>query len=170
MLKFIIAHLVCFPSHFFSIAGGSAGVLLVLNGDIMGASGIMSNSLINPIHALRNPKNHWRYVFIASFALSVNLFVNYFAVRFFLLVYQSRYSGFLLNSRVLVNLELPCPLILLVYFSSCGQPSSFLSDDRAEDHDVPIPSTAAYLLGGLLVGLGTRVGNGCTTGTFYFDV
>lgn len=88
----------------------------------MGASGILSNTLLNPLQALRKPSNHWRYAYLASFALTVNLFVNYLA------------------------------------------PPAFLADDRSEEHDVPIPSSAAYLIGGLLVGIGTRIGNGCTTG------
>lgn len=107
--------------HYYS-SGGLAGVLLLMNGDIMGASGILSNTLIRPIEALRNPKNHCRYVYLASFALSVNVFVNYLA------------------------------------------PKEFLSDDRSQDTDVPIPSTVAYVLGGFFVGLGTKIGNGCTTG------
>jgi len=32
--------------------GGSAGILLVMNGDIMGASGILSNTLLYPMEAL----------------------------------------------------------------------------------------------------------------------
>lgn len=105
-----------------SLIGGSAGVLLVMNGDIMGCSGILSNTLINPLQALQNPKNRWRYAYLASFALSINIFVNYLA------------------------------------------PKEFLSDDRSNDSDVPIPSALAYALGGLFVGLGTKIGNGCTTG------
>ncbi|CAB9527189.1 YeeE YedE family integral membrane protein [Seminavis robusta] len=105
-----------------SLIGGSAGVLLILNGDIMGASGILSNALVNPIQAIQNPKNHWRYVYLASFALSVNVFVNYLA------------------------------------------PKDFMSDERSLDSDVPIPSAIAYILGGFFVGLGTKIGNGCTTG------
>jgi uncharacterized protein len=88
----------------------------------MGISGIVSNALINPIRALQNPSNHWRYVYLASCALSVNVFVNYLA------------------------------------------PKSFMSDDRSLDSDVPIPSAIAHLLGGLFVGIGTKIANGCTTG------
>jgi uncharacterized membrane protein YedE/YeeE len=114
-------------------SGGSAGVLLLFNGEIMGASGILSNTLIRPWQAIQNPNNHWRYVYLASFALTVNLFLNYLA------------------------------------------PPEFLADPRSEQSDdVPIPSTIGYLLGGLLVGIGTRLGNGCTTGTYlvwyYFSV
>jgi len=102
--------------------GGSAGILLVMNGDIMGASGILSNTLLYPMEALRKPSNHWRYAYLASFCLSVNIFVNYLA------------------------------------------PPAFMADDRSMADDVPIASKTAYLIGGFLVGLGTKLGNGCTTG------
>jgi len=106
-----------------SQTGGSASVLLVLNGTIMGASGILSNTILNPFEQLKDPTNRWRYTYWASFAMTVNLFVNYLA------------------------------------------PPSFMADNRSLDVDVPVSSTLAYLLGGFLVGAGTRIGNGCTTGT-----
>jgi hypothetical protein len=93
-----------------------------MNGTIMGASGILSNTIINPFKQLQDPANRWRYTYLASFAMTVNLFVNYLA------------------------------------------PPSFMADDRSKDSDVPVSSTLAYLLGGFLVGAGTRIGNGCTTG------
>jgi uncharacterized membrane protein YedE/YeeE len=41
----------------------------------------------------------------------------------------------------------------------------FGKDSRtADDEGVPIVSPSAYSLGGLLVGFGTRIGNGCTSG------
>jgi uncharacterized membrane protein YedE/YeeE len=103
--------------------GGSCGTLLLLNGDIMGISGILSNSLRTPLETIRNSAHHWRWVWIASFALTVNLYVTYLA------------------------------------------PERALEDERSErDADVPIASTLAHLIGGFLVGLGTKIGNGCTTG------
>lgn len=39
-----------------------------------------------------------------------------------------------------------------------------LRDDRIDQGVTPVPSVLAYGLGGLLVGLGTKIGNGCTTG------
>ena len=88
----------------------------------MGASGIISNTLINPIKSLSDPNQQWRWVYLATFSLTVNLYTNYFA------------------------------------------PAAFFSDDRSSQADVPIPSLFAHVLGGLLVGFGTRMGNGCTTG------
>lgn len=37
-------------------------------------------------------------------------------------------------------------------------------DERTAAGHVPSPSTFGYILGGFLVGLGTRISNGCTTG------
>ena len=89
----------------------------------VGASGLLSNTLMNPIQSIQKPQNRWRYVFLASFCVTVNAFVNYLV------------------------------------------PPSFHRDERSiQADDVPIPSTVAYLLGGFLVGLGTKIGNGCTTG------
>lgn len=105
-----------------ALIGSSAGVLLVLNGDIMGISGIMSNSLLNPIKSLKDPKCHWRWVFLSSFSVAVNTYVNYLT------------------------------------------PPVALADERSTMSDVPIPSLIGHLIGGFLVGLGTRIGNGCTTG------
>jgi uncharacterized protein len=39
-----------------------------------------------------------------------------------------------------------------------------LKDDRLERGDVPNSSFLAHVLGGFLVGVGTKLGNGCTTG------
>ncbi|GAX13065.1 uncharacterized protein FisN_2Hh575 [Fistulifera solaris] len=105
-----------------TLIGASAGTLLVLNGDIMGISGILSNSLLHPVKTLRDSKHHWRWVWIASFSLTVNMYV---------------------------------------YFIN---PQMALRDDRSLASDVPIPSWPAHILGGLLVGIGTRIGNGCTSG------
>lgn len=106
-----------------SLIGGSAGVLLVMNGDIMGISGILSNTLIHPIQSLKDSAHHWRWVYMASFCLAVNLHLNFL----------SRETA--------------------------------LQDVRSErSDDVPIPSIIGHLVGGFLVGMGTRIQNGCTTG------
>ena len=84
---------------------------------------ILTNSIRKPFQTLRDPKHHWRWVFVASFGLTVSLYVN------------------ILN------------------------PTTSLQDTRtAVADDVPIASWVAHLLGGFLVGLGTKLGNGCTTG------
>ena len=44
-------------------------------------------------------------------------------------------------------------------------PELALKDTRSEySDDVPIPSLVGHVIGGFLVGLGTKLGNGCTTG------
>lgn len=88
----------------------------------MGVSGILSNSLLHPKQTLNDPKQHWRWVWIASFSLAVNVYVYYL------------------------------------------HPQVALHDQRSLESDVPIPSWPAYIIGGFLVGVGTRIGNGCTTG------
>ena len=107
-----------FDSH----TGTSAGTLLVLNGDIMDSSGILPNALLHPIQTLQDPKHHWRWVWIASFSLTINMYV---------------------------------------YFIN---PQTALRDDRSFAGDVGVPSWPAYMLGGFLVGFGTRIENGCTAG------
>lgn len=97
--------------------GLSAASLLLLNGDILGASGVAANLLINPKKTLSNPTDLWKIAFLATF-LVVSSLIPQFAV-----------------------------------------------DIRSiEDPNVFIPSSLAYALGGLLVGFGTRLGNGCTSG------
>lgn len=88
----------------------------------MGFSGILNNTLVNPVATLKDSKHHWRWVYISSFCMTVNIYVNFLS------------------------------------------PDRALEDRRSEALDVPIPSTIAMLIGGVLVGLGSRIGNGCTTG------
>ena len=88
----------------------------------MGISGILSNSLVNPVESIRNPKHHWRWVFLGSFAMTVNVYINFLSY------------------------------------------SHAFDDDRSTDSDVPIPSLLGHIIGGFLVGMGTKIGNGCTTG------
>jgi hypothetical protein len=53
-----------------AIIGLAADVLLLWNGDVMGASGIVSSILLRPIQTLRDPGERWKYVFISSFLLA----------------------------------------------------------------------------------------------------
>ena len=95
---------------------------MVINGDVMGISGILTNSLGRPLQSLRDPKSQWRWVWLASFSVAVNTYIHYLT------------------------------------------PEMALSDDRSSSGDAPIPSIAGHVLGGLLVGIGARLQNGCTTG------
>ena len=100
-------------------SGLSAAALLILNGDVLGASGLMASTALNPKKALTDPNNYWKLVFLSSFMMTSTIIF--------------------------------------------GTQSS--KDSRTENDDgVPIISPLAYSLGGLLVGFGTRIGNGCTSG------
>ncbi|KAG7351061.1 sulfur transporter [Nitzschia inconspicua] len=99
-----------------TMIGLSSGVLLLMNGDVLGASGIMATFFTNPIKALKDPKNLWRMALMTTF---------------------------------LVTSALCAPFAV----------------DRVTDPTlVALPSPIAYSLAGLLVGFGTRLGNGCTSG------
>lgn len=100
--------------------GLSASTLLLLNGDIFGFSGLLSSVGLNPVDAMNSGESHWKVVWLATFMLTVNFYVN--------LVEDGR------------------------------------RDLHLETGQVPVASTAAHLLGGALVGLGTKLANGCTSG------
>lgn len=100
-----------------SLIGLSSGVLLLMNGDVLGASGIMSAIFTKyPLEALKESSNMWRMAFVSTF---------------------------------LVTSALCAPLAV---------------DTVTDPALVALPSPLAYSVAGLLVGLGTRMGNGCTSG------
>jgi uncharacterized protein len=96
--------------------GSSAAALLLGNGDILGASGIVSSVALNPKQTLSDPSQRWKIFFIASF-LSVSAFV-----------FGPRYN---------------------------------VAQAVAESRPI---SMLGYAVSGFLVGLGTRLSNGCTSG------
>jgi hypothetical protein len=53
-------------------------MLLLINGDIMGLSGIMNSVGVHPISTMKNKRQHWKIVFVSSFCLTVNFYVNHF--------------------------------------------------------------------------------------------
>ena len=95
-----------------AIIGTSAASLLLLTGDILGISGIVSTVALNPIHALKDTSQHWKVVFIGSFVTANALFLS---------------KGYTVDE------------------------TWHLSD-------------LTYALAGALVGFGTKLGNGCTSG------
>lgn len=99
-----------------SLIGMSSAILLLFNGDILGASGIMSSILTHPKQALSDPKQLWKLALMTTF---------------------------LITSALLPQ---------------------FAADAKSASDHVPTPSAMAYALAGLLVGFGTRLGNGCTSG------
>jgi uncharacterized protein len=99
-----------------SLIGLSAATLLLFNGDIMGASGIVSTTLLQPRKTLSDSSMLWRSVFIASFLLTSQLFLGN-------------------NAKADPLMQRP-----------------------------PMVSALGYVIGGFLVGFGTKLGNGCTSG------
>lgn len=97
--------------------GLSSAVLLLFNGDVLGASGIIASVLTNPFKALKDPSNLWKVALLTAFSSTS---------------------------------------MLMPQFSNDPGSSS--------NPQVAIPSTLAYSVAGLLVGFGTRLGNGCTSG------
>jgi uncharacterized membrane protein YedE/YeeE len=102
-----------------ALIGASAGILLLLGGEIMGASNLASTVILYPHKAMTDPGDAWRLFFIAIFMLLANT-------------------------------------VLAQYFTT---------DTRLEtDPSIHYVSTAGMLIGGFMVGFGTRLANGCTTG------
>lgn len=101
------------------LIGLSAATLLVLSGDVLGASGLVSSVILHPKRSLADPTVAWKALFLSVFLLFSNL-------------------------------------VLARYFA--------IDQRLGQDPSIPVVSTYGYLLGGLFVGFGTRLGNGCTTG------
>jgi uncharacterized membrane protein YedE/YeeE len=99
-----------------SLIGLSSAILLLYNGDILGASGIMSSVLTHPKQALSDPSQLWKLALMTTFTMTAAM--------------------------------LP----------------QFANDPKSASTDIPTPSYLAMSLAGLLVGYGTRLGNGCTSG------
>lgn len=99
-----------------SLIGLASTSLLLLNGDIMGASGIISPMVIQPQKTWKSQR--WKFIFTASFISTANLYVRH--------VDPNALQDVGLGARPL--------------------------------------STVGYLIAGLLVGFGTKLGNGCTSG------
>lgn len=101
------------------LIGLAADTLLLYDGDIMGASGIVTSTILsNPIKTITDPSNHWKIVFLTSFVSTAILLIP-------------KYDATALT----------------------------LSTVNARS-----VSNAGYCIAGLLVGFGTRLGNGCTSG------
>jgi uncharacterized membrane protein YedE/YeeE len=100
------------------LIGLSAGTLLILNGDVLGASGIVSSVTVSPWKAITDPSQHWKLIFLSSF---------------------------LLTSTIYYGPTFDAPA------------AASLSSGRSI-------STLGNILAGFLVGFGTKLGNGCTSG------
>jgi uncharacterized protein len=53
--------------------GLSAVTLLLSNGDIMGCSGIIGSTMLDPISTISNVSNRWKFIFLGSFVAAVNM-------------------------------------------------------------------------------------------------
>ena len=58
-----------------SLIGLSAATLLLFNGDILGASGLMSSFVVAP-KTLTDPSQQWKLAFLAAFALTARVYVT----------------------------------------------------------------------------------------------
>lgn len=106
-----------------SLIGSGAVALLLLNGDVMGASGILSDVLLDPIGAFRDPNRRWKVSFLASFMVAANVHIQF-------------------QHDIVEKL---------------------MSAAQSEEQ-IYNPSKAAFIVGGFLVGIGTKLSNGCTSG------
>jgi len=104
-----------FSSHTTS-SGAAASTLLLLNGDIMGYSGIISSVFLHPVKTFE--QHPWKITFLASFSLATTVYMHYVD-----------------------------PNCLMAGITSAHGPSKL-----------------AFALSGFLVGFGTKLGNGCTSG------
>jgi hypothetical protein len=59
-----------------SLIGLSAATLLLFNGDILGASGLMSSFVVAPKKTLTDPSQHWKLAFLAAFCLTTRLLID----------------------------------------------------------------------------------------------
>jgi hypothetical protein len=59
-----------------SLIGLSAATLLLFNGDILGASGLMSSFVIAPMRTLSDPSQQWKLAFLASFCFTTRLYLR----------------------------------------------------------------------------------------------
>mmetsp|Transcript_37271 Transcript_37271/g.79462 ORF Transcript_37271/g.79462 Transcript_37271/m.79462 type:complete len:423 (-) Transcript_37271:64-1332(-) len=103
-----------------SLIGLSAATLLLFNGDILGASGVMSSFVAAPEKTLESSQT-WKLLFIVAFVVA---------------------------SRVYLVID----------------PAALDDAPAGASPGIPVVSRLGFVVGGLLVGFGTRLGNGCTTG------
>lgn len=58
------------------LIGLSAATLLLFNGDILGAAGLMSSFAVAPIKTATEPSQQWKLAFLAAFALTTRVYVT----------------------------------------------------------------------------------------------
>ena len=58
-----------------ALIGSSAATLLLFNGDILGASGMMSSFVVSPKSTLLDEKNQWKLLFIVAFFITSRIYL-----------------------------------------------------------------------------------------------
>lgn len=58
------------------LIGLSAAILLIGNGDILGASGIASSLVVTPKETLMQSKNRWKLIFVGMFFLTSRVYIT----------------------------------------------------------------------------------------------
>lgn len=59
-----------------SLIGLSAATLLLFNGDILGASGLMSSLVVTPVKTWTDPSQQWKLAFLVSICLTTRLYLT----------------------------------------------------------------------------------------------
>ena len=58
-----------------ALIGSAAATLLLLNGDILGASGLVSSFVVSPKSTLMDEKNQWKLLFIVAFFITSRIYL-----------------------------------------------------------------------------------------------
>ena len=58
------------------LIGLSAATLLLFNGNVLGASGLMASFVVAPKKALTDPSQQWKLAFLATFFFTARLYVT----------------------------------------------------------------------------------------------
>lgn len=60
-----------------ALIGLSAGTLLLFNGDVLGASGLMSSTfVVEPMRTLTEAGRHWKLAFLAAFFATTKFYIT----------------------------------------------------------------------------------------------
>ena len=135
-----------------SLIGLSAATLLLFNGDILGASGLMSSFVVNPKKTLIDPSQQWKLAFLAAFCLMTRVYVTMID------------PNALTDERLGYTSGLPIVSPWVIYITSLIILTWYFFLWQYIIHTDIIICSMGFILGGFCVGFGTRLGNGCTTG------
>jgi uncharacterized membrane protein YedE/YeeE len=142
-----------------ALIGLSAATLLLFNGDVLGASGLMSSTILNPRKALTDRSQYWKLVLLSSFMMTARMLSTSSLTRDHRLENDSSIpvlspfaytlGGLLVGFGKLI----PC---MIIFYTSDMSPHS-------HNRRLPPPLfVSPNILFDLF--LGTSLGNGCTSG------